>query len=473
MNHKISISKLIKGYLLLMFIYITFETPILNILDRVSHSLLPIARYGIEALGYFLLVIALLTRSHVAKLEKFDWMIVGTIAISLLSTLINQVDLLIFIIGFRYLLRYLYVYMLVRFAYWNERDYQKAYSVLRIVMAIQLMLIVWQLVHRASANVLLFPSYENIIDGFSSVINTVESRWAVYGSLGRYNLLGYFCVLAIWYWIADREIKKERKNLFMIVVWMAILVISFSRQTIVGIFGAYVFYIFTKKHINWKHIAIISGVLLVVVVLIINAAGFVIGSDYTSTGIGVVTGSIYDRYVSMFSLKFLKIDYEGYGRTWFITEGIRRLLSARPLLGFGLGMYGCPDTKSMAEDVYRMLNIPTTYYMDVYLGCLLGQIGLIGTILYLLSYYEILKKAKKVFSKGSNKEDRRIAIITYGTVLSALIMMFFSSSLCNRVMAYYMWLSMGMFTVRFKLPLIVGVVNHRKKRVKIGLKENC
>ena len=185
--------------------------------------------------------------------------------------------------------------------------------------------------------------------------------------------------------------------------------------------------------------------IVTVVILVINAASFVISGDYTSTGVGVVTGSVYDRYVSMFSLRFLQIDYEGYGRTWFISEGIRRLLCSKPFLGFGLGMYGCPDTLTMSSAVYDLLDIPTTYYMDVYLGCLLGQIGIFGTFTYLASYFSIMKHSKNMLNMSNNKNSIKLSVITFGVIVSSIIMMFFSSSLCNRVMAYYMWLMIGLF----------------------------
>lgn len=146
----------------------------------------------------------------------------------------------------------------------------------------------------------------------------------------------------------------------------------------------------------------------------------------------------------MFSLDFLKIDFEGRGRTWFITEGILRLLSKNPVFGYGIGMYGCPDTLRMNTYVYELLNIPTTYYMDVYIGCIIGQIGLVGFFVYMEAYTNVLKISKKVFKSNNVSPERiKIAIITFGVILSTLVMMMFSSSLCNRVMALYVWIFIG------------------------------
>lgn len=446
MKKQVNISIIIQNYIFIMFIFITFETIILNFTSDISRGLLPVVRYGIEGAGYILLIFCLFTRRCIKfKLHIFDKLILCTIVISIISSLFNFVEPRIFVIGARYLLRYLYLYILIRMAGLDETAVQRFFKILVNTMYIEILLVIWELLHRQSADLVLFPRYGNIVEGFSAALNTVSSKWAVYGSLGRYNLFGYFCVLAIWYWIAECETKRNKKSQFMVAIWLFLLVISFSRQTIVGIFGAYIIFLVLKKKINWKQMLIVVISVVTVIVLIINAATFVISGDYTSTGIGVVTGSVYDRYVSMFSLRFLQIDYEGYGRTWFISEGIRRLLASKPLLGFGLGMYGCPDTLKMSSEVYDLLDIPTTYYMDVYFGCLLGQIGLLGTFTYLASYFSIIKYSKNTVNRSNNKDSIKLSIITFGVVASSIIMMFFSSSLCNRVMAYYMWLMIGLF----------------------------
>ena len=446
MKKKLNINIIIQNYILIMFIFITFETIILNFTSDISKSLLPFVRYGIEGAGYILLIFGIFTKRCIKfRLYIFDKLILCTIFISIISSLFNFVEPRIFVIGFRYLLRYLYIYILIRIAGWDEAAVRRFFKIFVSIMYIEILLVIWELLHRQSADLVLFPRYGNIIEGFSSALNTVSSKWAVYGSLGRYNLFGYFCVLAIWYWIAECETEKSKKSQFMIAIWLFLLVISFSRQTIVGIFGAYILFLLFKKKINWKQMLIIVISIVTVVILVINAASFVISGDYTSTGVGVVTGSVYDRYVSMFSLRFLQIDYEGYGRTWFISEGIRRLWCSKPFLGFGLGMYGCPDTLTMSSAVYDLLDIPTTYYMDVYLGCLLGQIGIFGTFTYLASYFSIMKHSKNMLNMSNNKNSIKLSVITFGVIVSSIIMMFFSSSLCNRVMAYYMWLMIGLF----------------------------
>lgn len=433
-----------------MFFYITFETIILNALNVIAPGFMAVVRYGIEGIGYVLLFMVFVIRIHdVKKIIFFDYLIIATIFISIATSIVNTDSIQIFVIGFRYLLRYLYIYLLIRYINFADYEIIKIFRMIRIVMIIEIILVIWQIIDPNSSYIVLFPHYRNIIEGFNSALNTVISKLAVFGSLGRYNLFGYFITLAIWYWIAEQNEKKTKKNLLMIIVWILLLVISFSRQTIIGIIGAYILYVFSKKKITLKHLLFIIGIFSVLIILFIKAFSFTIPDNYTNVGIGTVNSSIYDRYISMFSLQFLQIDYEGYGRTWFLSEGILRLIKEKPLFGFGIGMYGCPDTLKSTTYLYNKLGIPTTYYMDVYLGCLIGQIGIIGTAIYLSLYINIAAKAKAVFTKKKNDVlYRKLSIITFGIVVSALIMIFFSSSLCNRVMAYYLWLFIGLFVSR-------------------------
>lgn len=446
-RYRCTFSNLCHMYIRMFIIYITFETPILNLASAISPSILPLIRYGVEGLGYILLVFGMVSRKNgnKARITYFDILIAITIIIGIVSSLVNIVPIAIFGIGLRYLLRYLCVYMLIRLSKWEFKYIDGSYELIKKIMIIEVILVVWQFVSRETSNVFLYPNYGKILENIGSSINAVSGTYAIYGSLGRYNLFGYFATLAIWLLIAEIEVR-ESKSVLNLMIWSILLVLSFSRQTIVGIIAAYIVYLYMKKRITKKQVLLICLIGLVVLALVLNAANYMIEEDYTSTGVGVATGGIYDRYISMFSLDFLKIDYEGKGRTWFLTEGMRLLVSSKPVLGYGLGMYGCPDAISLNSSVYTLLKIPTTYYMDVYIGCVIGQIGLLGFYAYMSAYVWVLKKCMACIN--ATEEDIRIkklAIITFGILLSSLIMMFFSSSMCNRIMALYVWVFIGLF----------------------------
>ena len=109
-------------------------------------------------------------------------------------------------------------------------------------------------------------------------------------------------------------------------------------------------------------------------------------------------------------------------------------------------MYGCSDTIYMDYSVYQNLGIPKTYYMDVFIGCIIGQVGLLGFATYMLSYKKVMQKCLYFFDgKTNNIIIRQTAIITFGVIVSSLLMMMFSSSLSNRLMGFYLWLFIGIF----------------------------
>lgn len=444
----LSLNKFCQLYIHLYFIYITFEAVILNVIRDSPNIVLIIVRYGLEGFGYGLLVILMALKCHKKfRLSRFDKYILCTIAAAILSSIINIVEFKIFLIGFRYLFRYLFIYGIIRLSMWNVADLNRFYKTLRIVMIIQIALVIFQLIDRNTADAILEPKFGEIIANVNSTMTQLSSKFAIYGSLGRYNLFGYFSTLAIWYWIAELESNKRYKikSKIMLFIWVIMLIVSFSRQTIVGIFIAFFIYILMKKRVSYgQFFIIICSGLMAIILAVLAATSFAIASNYTQTGIGVVSGTIYDRYVSMFSFDFFKIDFEGRGRTWFVTEGIIRLLKFNPIVGYGVGMYGCPDTLILSNYVYERLNIPTTYYMDVYVGCIIGQIGLLGLIIYMLAYANMIKKCSLIIKKKFEfSESKKLSIITFGLIISTLVMMLFSSSLSNRIMALYVWIFIG------------------------------
>ena len=130
MKKKLNINIIIQNYILIMFIFITFETIILNFTSDISKSLLPFVRYGIEGAGYILLIFGIFTKRCIKfRLYIFDKLILCTIFISIISSLFNFVEPRIFVIGFRYLLRYLYIYILIRIAGWDEAAVRRFFKI--------------------------------------------------------------------------------------------------------------------------------------------------------------------------------------------------------------------------------------------------------------------------------------------------------------------------------------------------------
>lgn len=445
---KISINKLIRCYVYMMFVYLSFEPVILNVVNMISSSLMFPVRYGLEGIGYVLLGVTVIFKGTTPKFHKLDLYIVLTVFVSIVSSMLYTSSVFVFLIGFRYFFRYIYIYVLIRLSDWGAEQSGKIYKMLLGVLLIEYILCIWQLLDRSSADLLLMPSYGEVIEGVNSMMEQLSSDLAVYGSFGRYNMLGYFLTMAIWYIIAERENccdEGKKKYDILLILSFVLLVLSYSRQTIVSIAIAFIIFKIQKSKYGIKQLMATSLLIVVLAIGVFFVTSQSVLNLSDTSGVGIVSGSISDRYLSMLNFDFFIIDYLGYGRTWFITDGIALLLSENPVLGYGLGMYGCPDTISLDPSVYHMLGIPMTYYMDVFIGCIIGQVGLLGFLVYMKAYMVILKDAVKCTRiSGNSREYIVTAITTYGVVLSTLLMMMFSSSLSNRVMGFFVWLMIGM-----------------------------
>lgn len=449
MENKLSINRTIHNYLLFMFIYLSIEPVILNIVSLVSANILPLVRFAPEAFGYVLIIMALVLKKTSYTLNRIDIYLILTLMIGLISSALYTSNITIFLIGLRYFFRYIFIYILVRISEWDNVATKRMFSCLTKIMIIEIFLALWQLISRETADLLLMPSYGEIVEGINSMMVQSKSAYAVYGSFGRYNMFGYFITVVIWFLLAKREvmdnIKEKRKNTLMLFVWGIILLLSYSRQTIVAIVIGCGIYSFCRSKISLKYVIKRFFLLIIIGVVVVYVSATVALNVANTTGIGIVGGSIADRYLSMFNLTFFAIDYIGHGRTWFISEGLIRLLSENPILGYGLGMYGCPDTIRMDYSVYQNLGIPKTYYMDVFIGCIIGQVGLLGFITYMIAYKKIMQKCLSFVNEKVDVLTRQIAVITFGVTISSLFMMMFSSSLSNRLMGFYLWLFIGIF----------------------------
>lgn len=450
MENKLAINRLIHNYLLFVFVYLSFEPIILNITSAISANILPIIRFMPELLGYVLIIIAVIFKKEKYRLNKIDLYLLATFFLGLISSALYTSDIVIFIIGLRYFFRYIFIYILVRLSQWGTKETKRVFQLLRNIMVIEIFLAVWQLASRETADLLLMPNYGEIVEGINSMMVQSKSAFAVYSSFGRYNMFGYFITVVIWYLLARREtltdIKEKNKNNLELCIWIILLILSYSRQTLVAIFLGYIIYSFYRNKISFSYVFKKMCLFIVIGFVVAYVSASVALNIANTTGVGIVSGNIVERYLSMFNITFFAIDYIGHGRTWFISEGILRLLSENPLLGYGLGMYGCSDTIHMDYSVYQNLGIPKTYYMDVFIGCIIGQVGLLGFATYMLSYKKVMQKCLYFFDgKTNNIIIRQTAIITFGVIVSSLLMMMFSSSLSNRLMGFYLWLFIGIF----------------------------
>ena len=429
------LSRLCYRYLIIYLFYISFETIWLNLAPSAALSIL---RYGFEVFGYFLCALLLMFNRKL-KFSGYDISLIVIISILIIGALINRVELKIFILGSRWLIRYIFVFFIISQTNWNDNNIETFIRLIKYIMVVQVILSGFQLVARGLADQILLPRYDDILEDVHMYAAQGESSYSLYGSFGRYSEFGYFISLAIWIIIADKIIGRKNKWWYL-PIWVVILILSYSRQQVVGLLisGLIFFVVYKRNKLKTKQIVLLVFISIILCVFsVIFLSGF-------EAGAGTINEGIASRFLSVFSKKFILADYNGHGRTWFYTTGIYRLISCRPILGFGVGMYGCQTAITYDDSVYRLLDIPKAFSMDVYIASIIGQIGIVGFFSLMGFYIYSLKKSSRLFNrKNISNNHKFIAILCFGYCATGLVLTLFGSSLSDRYMSFYLWSLIG------------------------------
>lgn len=430
-----------KLYIYVFCLYISFETIILNVLPT---SVIGIVRYGTEVLGYVALLIIVILRRGKIEIRKSEKNILFFFLIVIVNIFVNMVDAKIAILGMRWIMRYLYIYFMIYLSGWSKKDINNFLHLIKVIMIIEIGLSVFQLLARDLADMFLLPHYGSIIDGINAYSLQGESQYAIFASFGRYGEFGYFITFALWIWFAEycsaETFKSKSISRYMIITWLVLLLLSYCRQEIVAIMIGILFFIIAYKNLKFTKK---QTTFLIIGLAILLPMTMVFISSFES-GRGTINEGIAQRFFSVFSKEFIMLDYLGKGRTWFYTTGLFKLLSHKPLLGFGIGRYGCQTAIQYDDSVHQLLNIPTRFSMDVYVVSIIGQLGLVGVFALGRVYFNSIKSSKKMFcSEKYDRFSKKISMITYGLCISSIVLTLFSSSLSDRYLAFYLWTMMA------------------------------
>lgn len=117
-------------------------------------------------------------------------------------------------------------------------------------------------------------------------------------------------------------------------------------------------------------------------------------------------------------------------------------------------MYGTEPAVSLDPSIYIYYNIPIQYSMDVFWVSILGQVGMLGILLWVLIYILCFTKSVKLFKLTSNKFIKWFALGYAANIGVILFESFFSSNLNDRYQSFYFWLLTGFLLVLYNKELI-------------------
>lgn len=424
-----------KLFIYLMMTYVTFEVVILNFIPT---SAVGIVRYGTEGVAYIVLMYSIfvsIIKKKEIKLNKCDFFIISFILFSIITALINHVSIQIFIMGLRWIIRYVVIYFIFKFNKFNDKDLKEIIDYFYKLVIFEVVLGLMQVGLKDKLDFILSPKTIDL-EFYTITMDKINSKFSIFATFGRYGEYGYFVTLAMLFLYSKYYFERKNKYLFLMVLTSLALLFSYARQAVLAVIITLVIFYFSNRKIK-----ILSKfkVIIILVSFMLLGLVFLYYSGF-ETGQGVTTEGIAQRFLSMFSKEYIMGDYYGGGRTYFYTTVNKIFLETKPFIGYGVGMYGTQSAIQYDTSVYDTLLIPIRCSMDVYVTSILGQVGLIGLFLLFKCYHSFFKVCKK-YQYSSN--DNYIFMFIRLTFIAIMFCSFFGSNLSDRYQAFYVWMFFG------------------------------
>lgn len=362
----------------------------------------------------------------------------------ILSAVINSVNLKFTVLGIRPFLRYIPVLLILAQVGIKENIAKEFIKWIYILGTIISSIAIIQSVFGLPVTYFLLPkavvvSGEIVREGLRQLVG-VHTR--VFSTMGRYDTLGTFlCILILiafgLYYYSSNPNKKILR-IFLVLAIPAIL-LSYSRQSWVALFVGIMVILFLSKR---KKIAI--GILLLLVLgLLFLTIVFPAAIQYSSNLPNV---TFINRLLEPFSARYFEISRYSYGRLFVITEVSSRILVKAPIFGFGPARFGSLTTRYLGFDFSSLIDLnPESAFLvnDVNWVTLLGQIGLLGIIFFVILLVSMGNYSYKLFNRNGSDFRKGLSLGYIGAIAAFILLGFFGPNFEVRQVSYFIWLFGG------------------------------
>ena len=196
---------------------------------------------------------------------------------------------------------------------------------------------------------------------------------------------GWFMLLAsiLNYVIYKKE--KQKKNLFLFIIFGLLSLLSFKTKVILSIVGILIFDVILSSKINVKKI-MATGLFVLIIFCVFNK--FILNT--------------YNLYFSNNNTTI--------SARQSLTENSFKIMDEYFPLGVGFGKYGSWYARQYYSEYYYKYNMTQVYGLsptdaffatDTFWASIIGETGLIGTVLYITFLIYIIIYLKKYINKGS------------------------------------------------------------------------
>ena len=443
----LSRSGFIKGILLLLIIYMPFDS---FILSHMQPSLFLYMKYlstGTILLISMIMILRSYNRPDIfMKVPGLLFLLLYIIS-GFISAIINNVDPAVTFTALQQELRYIPLFIGLGVTYLDERYIKKAVKVILIVGFVNVLVGIVQLCGGKFITPLLLQKAVIVESELISLgtAQVIQKAGLIFGVFPSYNVFGayltiIFLLLAGFnrYKIFNSSVLRKAEILVFIT-----LLFTLSRSSIMGATIGYLIILFASK--SKKSIPIV--LLFVGTVIFI----FLIGFEMKIYAPNPQELPFIPRILEAFSPEGWRSSAM-YGRTALMDLTMKALTdSGSFFFGLGPGNWGGLLAWKYSAFYNSILGssqasvLDKTILADVNWASILGQFGIIGTSFFVLFVLSVARYSLRIvrISKAADPVFRSLALAALGVIAAISLESFFGSWFVSRSIAFYLWILAG------------------------------
>lgn len=458
-------------FVLIYALYLPFEELFLKFVPDWSYD---IFRYGGEVILFGILCFLLMKKLVGGILPKtlIDGPVIVLLIWFVLSIFVNDVPVLLGVLGGREYLRYILIFYII--VYSSIRDTHISFF-LKLLLLVGVGQITAAFSQMLGGDVVanFFLPRDVAVGGeiIRQQISTLDEYGVrLSGTMVRYGIFGTFMSILFVYYLSVIYAKKGNSEIykFLLVLVVIVLVATFSRKAWLASFLAF---ICISYMVGQKKTAIV-GMLSVAFILLAGLSVY----GFTSFSSGISTNNAIVRALDVISPEYIAHTLDrtrGYILTTVLLDFARNSF----FTGVGPGVVGSVVSGTAAgtnafieyspvgwldayDERFRLLS-------DVGFVNIFAQIGFVGVVTVFVIFWKLFSLGNRLYQYAPTKYGKLLGISISGFVVIMIVTNFTSFSMSYRATSYYFWLMAGLaVSYQREYRLAVGNKLIKKERLR-------
>lgn len=311
--------------------------------------------------------------------------LMGILGIGIISGIYNHVEMSTTLKGGFLTVKGLLLFLIFKNLVFHEEDIKKIFKLFKILGIV--------VIFFACVDLFFYESFRGLLhtDNKLDMRSGIVSVQSIFIHPGTY---GWFMVFIGLYFLAAYIIKKEKKNLMYMFISFCFAFLSFRFKVLLSITVILILVSFRKKF-------------------------FAMGCIVAVTLFALFGGSAMQDLTNLTISRYISVDYTESARKALYHVGNEIAVNNFPL-GEGFGRFGSWIARVDYSPVYYEYGLDRVYGLepnnpmwatDTYWPSILGEIGIIGCLLFIVFFLFVITYIYGYFKKYSKQDDIKVFLL--------------------------------------------------------------